>query len=123
MLLQGGVRLLFNSQQLAKLRLQSFNDVELICTGKKMKWISLSKTAQSNHFVFVNAPEEAIDLDIKNLCPDNVLSDFKNIIATVDQNGLAQFVSYRARLVRLAQQPYTAYPYQKSFSRGPPIVS
>jgi hypothetical protein len=123
MLLQGGLRLLFNSQQLAKLRLQSFNDIELICTGKEMKWISLSKTAQTNHFVFVNAPEEAFDIDIKNLCPDNVLSDFKNIIPPLDHDGLAQFVSYRARLVRLAQQPYTAYPYQKAHSRGPPVFS
>ena len=119
MLLQSVFRLLFNSQQLAKLRLQSFNDIELICTGKEIKWISLSKTAQSNHFVFVNAPEEAFDIDITNLCPDNVLSDFKNIIATLDHEGLVQFVSFRARLVRLAQQPFTAYPYQKSHSRAP----
>lgn len=123
MLLQGGVRLLFNSQQLATLRLQSFNDIELICTGKEMKWISLSKTAQSNHFVFVNVPLEALDIEIKNLCPDNVLSDFKNIIAALEHDGLVQFVSYRARLVRLAQQPFTAYPYQKAHSRAPPIFS
>ena len=102
MLLQSVFRLLFNSQQLAKLRLQSFNDIELVCTGKEIKWISLSKTAQSNHFVFVNAPEEAFDIDITNLCPDNVLSDFKNIIATLDHEELVQFVSFRARLVRLA---------------------
>jgi hypothetical protein len=105
------------------LRLQRFNDVELICTGKEMKWISLSKTAQSNHFIFVDAPEEAFDIDIKNLCPDNVLSDFKSTIANLDQDGLAQFVSYRAKLVRLAKQPYTAYPCQKALSRGPPIFS
>jgi hypothetical protein len=81
-----------------------------------MKWISLSRTAQSNHFIFVNAPEEAFDIEIKNLCPDNVLPDFKNIIANLEQDGLAQFVSYRARLVRLAQQPYTAYLINTPFS-------
>jgi hypothetical protein len=123
MLLQGGLRLLLNGQQLAQLRLQSYNDIELICTGKEMKWISLSKTAQSNHFVFVNAPEEAFDTNLKNLCPGKVLSDFKRTTVTLEQYGLAQFVSYRARLVRLAQQPYTAYPYQKALSRGPPVFS
>ena len=71
----------------------------------------------------MNAPKEASGIDIKNLCPENVLSDFKNIIATVDHDGLEQFVSFRAKSVRLAQQPYTAYPYQKAHSRGPPVFS
>ena len=71
----------------------------------------------------MNAPEEAFDIDITNLCPDNVLSDFKNIIATLDHEELVQFVSFRARLVRLAQQPFTAYPYQKAHSRAPPVFS
>lgn len=119
--LQGGLRLLLNGQQLAQLRLQSFNDIELICTGKEMKWISLSKTAQSNHFVFVNAPEEADDINIANLCPESVLSDFKNTITAQAHNAAIQYVSYRARIDRLAQQPYTAYAYQKSLSRGPPV--
>ncbi len=123
LLLQGGLRLLVNGQQLANLRLQSFNDIELICTGKQMKWISLSKTAEFQHFVFVDAPEEAQDIDMKNLCPESVLSDFKNSLATLEQDGLTQFVSYRAKIARLAQQPYTAYPYQKAFSRGPPVFS
>ena len=88
-----------------------------------MKWISLSKTAEFQHFVFVDAPEEAQDIDMKNLCPESVLSDFKNALATLEQDGLTQFVSYRAKIARLAQQPYTAYPYQKAFSRGPPVFS
>ncbi|WJG10677.1 hypothetical protein [Aliiglaciecola sp. LCG003] len=123
LLLQGGLRLLLNGQQLEQLRLQSFNDIELICTGKEMKWISLSQSNQFNHFVFVDAPEEASEFPIENLCPDKVMSDFKNALAMQSHSVLSQFVSYTARLERLAQQPYTAYPYQTAHSRAPPVFA
>jgi hypothetical protein len=123
LLLQGGVRLLANAQQLTQLRSQNFNDVELICTGSTMKWISVSLTEQANQFVFVDAPEEANTADVSKLCPNNLLADGKKAVDNLVQFELVQLVSYTAQVSKLNQQPYTAYPYQKALSRGPPINS
>jgi len=114
---------LANAQQLAKVRGHNFDDVELICTGKSMKWISISKTEIANHFVFVEAPPEASNIDVENLCSNTWLSDSKKAICTSAHFEFIQSVSYIAELLRLEQQPYTAYPYQKALSRGPPINS
>ena len=120
-MLQGSLRAMINTQQLQAIQQQTFGDVELICTGKQMKWVSLSLSFQANQFVYVDAPEQAPE--VNHLCPNETFTEPSHLITTAGVTLLHRFVSYRAKIAQLIQRPYTAYPYQTAQSRAPPIIS
>lgn len=120
-MLQSGLRSIVNTQQLQAVQQQTFDDAELICTGKQMKWISVSLSYQASQFVFIDAPEEAPE--VNHLCPNETLTEPNHLLATNSVTVLQQYVSYRAKVSQLVQRPYTAFPYTHAQTRAPPHFS
>lgn len=96
------------------------DDIELICTGKTMRYISLSATELEGEFIFVSpellkAPTQSVD------CTNGTLADLPQS-DDIDTSDLANIESirYQALVARIAQQPYTAFAYAAPLSRAPP---
>lgn len=95
-------------------------DIELICTGKSMRYISLSATELEGEFVFVspqkfNAPVPHID------CTNGTLADLPHFDHTpLTTLPVLSIIRYRALVTRLAAKPYTAFAYAAPLSRAPP---
>lgn len=97
------------------------DDIELICTGKTMRYISLSATELEGEFIFVSpellkAPTQSVD------CTNGTLADLPQSDG-IYTSGLANIegVRYQALVARIAQQPYTAFAYAAPLSRAPPL--
>ena len=120
--LQGTFAVVVQHDRLANVQASTTGDVELICTGAEMKWISLPLTEELGQFVFVEAPEEFADLPLDNLCPEGALADAQSAYGLVSQAVLVQFHRYQGYAASLLQRPYTLFPYQKAQSRAPPVV-
>ena len=97
------------------------NDIELICTGKTMRYISVSATELAGEFVFVPLDDlqghaESID------CTNGTLADVPQIDDVFSQQSIkTSFVRYYALAMRIAQQPYTAFAYAAPHGRAPPL--
>ncbi|BCO20817.1 hypothetical protein KUC3_36740 [Alteromonas sp. KC3] len=96
------------------------DDIELICTGKTMRYISISATELEGEFIFVSpellkAPTQSVD------CTNGTLADLpqSDDIYTSDLANI-EGVRYQALVARIAQQPYTAFAYAAPLSRAPP---
>ena len=96
------------------------DDIELICTGKTMRYISLSATELEGEFVFISpellkAPAQNVD------CTNGTLADLPHS-DDIYTSGLANIegIRYQALVARIAQQPYTAFAYTAPLSRAPP---
>ncbi|WDT85874.1 hypothetical protein [Alteromonas sp. 009811495] len=96
------------------------DDIELICTGKTMRYISLSATELEGEFVFISpellkAPAQSVD------CTNGTLADLpqSDDIYTSDLVNI-EGIRYQALVARIAQQPYTAFAYAAPLSRAPP---
>ena len=96
------------------------DDIELICTGKTMRYISISATELEGEFIFVSpellkAPTQSVD------CTNGTLADLPQS-DDIDTSDLANIESirYQALVARIAQQPYTAFAYAAPLSRAPP---
>lgn len=122
LVLQGAVALLVQQHQLANFKANNQGDVELICTGSQMKWISLSLTEELGSFVFVDAPDGAEELPLDSLCPAGAMADIQSNVALVSLAIQITFDAYRAFAARLNQRPYTLFAYQSAQSRAPPLV-
>ncbi|WP_111978338.1 hypothetical protein [Algibacillus agarilyticus] len=98
------------------------DDLVLICTGNKIKWLSLSATQAQGHFVYVDAPTDApsnlhqIDCSW-GLLAEPAYQDTQQLQTTL------QLVAYKALLLNHYQQPYTTFAYQTAESRAPPTFS
>lgn len=109
------------AQQLTTELNDSSNDIELICTGSTMRWISLSATEHAGEFVYVSVdiskvPVEHID------CTNSLLSDLPNAVTAPDLSlPLITFVRFNNLATAIAQRPYTAYAYAAPLSRAPPL--
>lgn len=104
------------------------DDIELICTGKTMRYISLSATELEGKFVFISperlknspellkAPTQSVD------CTNGTLADLPQSDG-IYTSGLANIegVRYQALVARIAQQPFTAFAYAAPLSRAPPL--
>ena len=110
------------NDRVANIQANTTGDIELICTGAQMKWISLSLTEELGRFVFVDAPDDYSDIALDNLCPQGTLADHKFASDTSGHTGLIQFVVFRQFIARLLQRPYTFFAYQKALSRAPPVI-
>ncbi len=98
------------------------DDIELICTGKDMRWISVSATQLQGKFVFVTPDledEQTTHVD----CTNSVLADTpQSTPLPSDISVSTHFVEYASYSVRIAQRPYTSFAYAAPLSRAPPTI-
>ena len=120
--LQGTFAVVVQHDRLANIQANTTGDVELICTGAQMKWISLPLTEELGQFVFVEAPEEFAELPLDNLCPQGTLAEVQSAAGLVSHSILVLFDRYRGYAADQLQRPYTLFAYQKAQSRAPPFV-
>ena len=112
------------------------DDIELICTGKTMRYISISATELEGKFVFIsperlkNSPErlknspELLKAPTQSVdCTNGTLADLpqSDDIFTSDLANI-EGVRYQALVARISQQPYTAFAYAAPLSRAPPSL-
>ena len=97
-------------------------DIELICTGTQMKWISLSLTQEIGSFVYVEAPEEFDDTSFEHLCPVGAFADIQPFDELSRTGVLITFQVFQALISRINQRPYTLFAYQNPLSRAPPSL-
>ncbi|MEQ3638152.1 MAG: hypothetical protein ABNH03_00225 [Alteromonas sp.] len=104
-------------------------DIELICTGKNMRYISVSQTQLKGEFVYVSldspdfpALSDTLDSSQHIDCTNGTLSDLPSSDSFVSYDAVnTLFVRYKALETRLQRQPYTAFAYSAALSRAPPI--
>ena len=97
------------------------SDIELICTGKTMRYVSVSASELAGEFVFVspelvNTPPQNID------CTNGTLADLPSYTSVkYDLQVSVLFQRFYALTESLVQRPYTAYPYAAPIGRAPPL--
>ena len=122
MLLQNALALGLASHTMQHARGLMGDDIELICTGKTMRYISVSATALEGEFVFISpellkAPVEHVD------CTNGTLADLPQIDnVPVDALVVISLVRYRALASRLAAAPYTSFAFAAPPGRAPPFA-
>ena len=122
MLLQNALALGLASHTMQHARGLVGDDIELICTGKTMRYISLSATELEGEFVFISpellkAPVEHVD------CTNSTLADLPHCDnVPVDSMAVLSLVRYRALVSRLAAAPYTSFAFAAPLGRAPPIA-
>ena len=120
MLLQNALALGLASHTMQHARGFVSDDIELICTGKTMRYISVSATEFEGEFVFVSpellkAPAEHVD------CTNGTLADLPQVDEPLHATlPLLSLVRYRALVARLAAKPFTDFAYAAPLSRAPP---
>ena len=110
-------------------QLLASEDIELICTGKNMRYISVSQTQLKGEFVYVSldSPDfpallDTVDSSQHIDCTIGTLADLPSSDSGVSHETIdIFFVRYKALETRLQQQPYTAFAYSAALSRAPPI--
>ena len=122
MLLQNALALGLASHTMQHARGFVSDDIELICTGKTMRYISVSATELEGEFVFISpellkAPVEHVD------CTNGTLADLPHIDnVPADAWVVISLVRYRALVSRLAAAPYTSFAFAAPLGRAPPIA-
>ncbi len=122
MLLQNALALGLASHTMQHARGLVGDDIELICTGKSMRYISVSATALEGEFVFISpellkAPVEHVD------CTNGTLADLPPIDnLPVDSMAVLSLVRYRALVSSIAAAPYTSFAFAAPLGRAPPIA-
>ena len=120
MLLQNALALGLASHTMQHARGLVGDGIELICTGKTMRYISVSATEFEGEFVFVStellkAPAEHVD------CTNGTLADLPQVDEPLHATlPLLSLVRYRALVARLAAKPFTDFAYAAPLSRAPP---
>lgn len=100
------------------------DDIELICTGKHMRYISVSASELEGRFVFISPdfedefespPPHNVD------CINSTLADIPQpITLTTDLTLVTRELRHQALMTRIAQRPYTAFAYAAPHGRAPP---
>lgn len=135
LLLQNALAIGLAAFSMQQARANVSGDIELICTGKDMRYISVSQTELKGEFVFINLDSLNTPNTLTESLDPHLLSDSTHYIdctnstladlpvgndsfftVTVD----AIYARYQALKARLDQQPYTAFAYAAPLSRAPP---
>jgi hypothetical protein len=95
-------------------------DLILICTGSQYQWISLSQSAQSGDFVFVDVPADTPEFQDLPDC----LWAWQNANLALEQvHPSVQLVFVIATHLGIkAPSAITEAPFKKYLSRAPPIL-
>jgi len=122
MLLQNALALGLASHTMQNARGFVGGDIELICTGKTMRYISVSATELEGEFVFISP--ELLKASVEHVdCTNGTLADLPHIDnVSVDPTTVLSLVRYRALASRLAAAPYTSFAFAAPLSRAPPIA-
>ncbi|MEM0912150.1 MAG: hypothetical protein AAGJ37_14330 [Pseudomonadota bacterium] len=112
--------LLMNHARLAHINMTIGDDIELICTGNDMRWISVSLSMQTNEFVFVDAPNDIQQIDANALCPDIDARDDDSFKITSYTNIIASWSAYQAVAFAAIQAKLLVHKYALSAPRAPP---
>lgn len=119
--LQSSFVSLVQSAQLASLKTSVPDDVELICTGSTMKWVSISQSEAAGKLVFVELnTSDKDDLLLEMACPGSKYADNPSqlsLAASIANLEIATSSSYQ---LALYQRPYTAFAYVTAQPRSPP---
>lgn len=108
------------SQHLAQARSFSDEDKVLICTGRDMKWVSMSASWQAGTFVFVDAPED-LPQELKDIkCGDLFAQDLKSFAYNAEL--IDAQLNYPDLIALRLSAPYLQAQYAKALSRAPPAV-
>lgn len=108
------------SQHLAQARSFSDEDKVLICTGRDMKWVSMSASWQAGTFVFVDAPED-LPQELKSIkCGDLFTQDLKTFAFSAKL--IAAQLNTPDLIAQRLSAPYLQAQYAKALSRAPPTV-
>ena len=119
--LQNGLAVFAQNDQLSTLKSSAPEDLELICTGSEMKWISLSQSHTLGQLVFVDFEgDSTTDYSMDVACPDGLLSDKPSFMGTPNVDLAAHFVAYAHYIIQLYQRPYTLFAYLTAQPRSPP---
>lgn len=96
-------------------------DIELICTGKTMRFISVSASDLAGEFVFISPDIDKVGSDPID-CTNGLLANTPQADAHIPTLAVAvQFTQFYALTQSLIQRPYTAYAYAAPLSRAPPL--
>ncbi len=122
LLSQHAMALSLASYAVSTAKAQQGEDIELICTGADMRWISLSQTELAGEFVFIDLDEHQ-EADTSVPCINKVQADTQSTtLHTLSALSVTIITAFNAHIERLAQRPYTAFPYAKALSRAPPAL-
>ena len=116
----GSIAVLAASWQVEQAQKYASDDAMLICTGSTFKWISQSVFFDTGEFSFIEPPEDAPETVHQVDCSYSYLADNQSD-QTFESFLSAEFVAHNSYVARLAQRPYTAFPYQKAQPRAPPL--
>ncbi|MCC2617137.1 hypothetical protein LJ739_12865 [Aestuariibacter halophilus] len=109
-----------NASALNTIKQWQFADIELICTGTTMKWVSVSQSQLAGEFVYVEAPAVVADIDLDNLCPMQLQGELPSGLTPAPVAQLDITLTYQVQQARLLAHPYTFFAYQHGQSRAPP---
>ncbi len=121
LIFNGTVSVLAASWTASQAQQYASGDEMLICTGNTFKWISQRAFLETGEFVPIEPPADAPAQISEVDCSNQYLSDLQtdnSFVVSIPENDLVA----RAKTLRLAQRPYTAFPYQKAQSRAPPLL-
>lgn len=137
LLLQNALAIGLAAFSMQQARANVSGDIELICTGKGMRYISVSQTELKGEFVFIsldslntpNTLKEPLDSHFLSDststhyidCTNSTLADLpvgNDSFYTVTVDAI--YARYQALKARLDQQSYTAFAYAAPLSRAPP---
>lgn len=96
------------------------DNIELLCTGSSMKFVSISESLALGQFVYVDLPEhtqQSADFWCDTV---NAIFDHEKY-EPLTLPYLSASQRYAALLQRRLQQPYTAFAYTTAQPRSPPF--
>lgn len=101
---------------------QHNQDAMLICTGTSMRWASQQVFMETGKLEFIEPPVEVTSNTAEVECSNSFLVKLSSDLMPYSALHLPNWQKYLATVQTLAQRPYTAFPYQTSLSRAPPLV-
>jgi hypothetical protein len=108
-----------SQQALSKLSAALPANIELLCTGSSMKFVSISETLALGQLVYVELPEQTQQHADFWCDGANAIFDHDQYDSTASAHNASQ--RYAALLQRRLQQPYTAFAYINAQPRSPPL--
>ncbi|GEM_PF-6117668 len=112
--------LLMNHMRLAHINASIGDDVELICTGNEMRWISVSLTMQENEFVFVESPTETQQIQADELCPSIDARDDESPDLMAGTDWISYWSSYVSVKLAVLWLALCKHKFALSIPRAPP---
>ena len=112
-----------NHARLAQINMSLGDDIELICTGSDMRWVSISMSAQANQLVFVDPPSQSQQIEADELCADIDARDDDTFDLITNGAWISSWSTFYAVALALQQARLLSHKFLLSTPRGPPLHS